>query len=390
MSFLTSLTSISSCVDKPMILFPNPSLPMEDNLLGSYSTPPLAIYEIFTTNDDEETFIETIYAILKKSLQRGTIQRVRSHRFEMNILKENGLVNIMTLSLYNFLGEEGGRCGKKKYIIIADRLRTYDEASDIIIPVFNAFCEKVREMTSYILFKNTKYKRSSLWSFPLPLDCHISETEHDDRIKYLLGFIQQPYWESKRSGLGSLISAIQNNGDSMSVKILGDILDVLLNLLKESNGEELILTTLVGLRNLMHYIKIIEKKDQVLEALDAWTRTMPDYETKLFFHHGVLSRKQAEEILSHELLPGSFLMFQNIDDGKTYLIAYESWGLEIKKKFAVQEIIMTEEGFTYNGKHYRDIWYLLNSASLLSTPVAFFSQNILLIQNEIDEIRKKL
>ena len=386
MSFLTALTSGSET--KSIMLFPNPSLPMENNLLGSYSAPPFAIYEIFTTNDNEETFIETIHEILKKSLQRGTIQRVRSHRFEMNILKENGLVNIMTFNLYNFLCEEGEK-NIRKYIIIADRQRTYDEASDIIIPVFNAFCEKVREMTSYILFKNIKYKRSSLLSFPLPLDCHISETEHDNRINYLLDFIQQPYWESKRNGLGSLISAIENNGENISAKTLGDILDVLLNLLKEPNGEELTLTTFVGLKNLMVYLKIFDKKDQVLEALDAWTRTMPNPDKQLFFHHGVLSKKQAEEILFHEFL-GSFLMFQNIDDGKTYLIAYESWGLEIKKKFAVEEIIMTEEGFTYNNKHYRDIWYLLNSDSLLSTPVPFFSQNILLIQNEIDEIRKKL
>ena len=393
MSFLTSLTSASSSSDKPIILFPNPSLPMEDKLLGSYSVPPLAIYEIFTTNDNEEIFIETIHEILKKSLKRGTVQRVRPYRFELNILKDNGLLNIVTFSLYNFIGEEGGKKEEeedRKYIIIVDRQRTYDEASDVIIPTFNAFCEKVREMTSYSLFKNTKYKKSPLWKYPTPLDCYnnISETEHDSRVNYLLDFINQPYWESKRHGLGSLISSIQNNGDNMSMETLRAIFDLFLNLLKEYKEEELILATLVGLRNVMDYFKI-ENKQRLLEGLDFWKRTI--HQDKLFFHHGVLSRKQAEEILSHELLPGSFLMFQDINDGKTYMIAYESWASNIKK-FAVQEIITTEgeEGITYNGKPYRDIWYLLNDTPLLLTPVAFFSQNILLIQNEIDEIKNKL
>lgn len=330
--------------------------------------------------DGKKNIVEILQEVLKSI--GDVVCQVSSFGFHVYIQHDNGFISILSYKVYRY--------DETDYAITTDKVRTYDDGGELSVSFFHKFCDSIGLRNDMIVKQGrhepTHRPFGSLIAMSSSNRYCYSAVEEENRLSLQKKNIQSLYWEHQRYGLSSL--PLTNSADTESIMIVLEYLG------KENQDSEMVLLAVVCLKKLLLLRQFADLSDKIhtkiSERLDSILKNtkLPSY--PFFFHHGLMERKDAEEIAGSGH-PGDFLIYTDVDDSLNKIMVYHSWLVGIKA-FAVYKIsIHEDETISYDGETYRDIWSVLSKLSLVcSQPKNAQSPVNLLIRKEIGKILRNV
>ena len=304
----------------------------------------------------EKNMIKTLQHILESIEGVALVCQISPFGFHVYIQQENGFLSKVSYKIYRYQEND--------YLISSDKVRTYDDGGELCVEFFHKFCEKIdldkditvkqgREQPRRSFCSLVPSSASDRYSYP------IEEEETSNLSKWYKKSIQSIYWEHQRYGLSNL--PLIPTADTESVMIVLDYLE------KKQNDSEMVLLAIICLKKLLlrhHSTGDKNIQTKIRHILQGIKEEMKISSYPFFFHHGVLKKKDAENIAGMDM-PGSFIVYTDVEDNITRIMVYQSWVLETKK-FVCYEISIHEDKQTigYKGETYPDIWCVLFALSL--------------------------
>ena len=323
----------------------------------------------------DKNVMETLQQILESIEGVGFVCQINPFGFHVYIQQDNGFISKVSYKIYRYQEND--------YLISSNNVRTYDNGGELCVEFFHKLCEKI-DLDKDIIVKQGRqpprpsycslFSSSELDQYSYPLE----DEEITNRLMRCKKSIQSSYWEHQRYGLSNL--QLIPTVDTESIMIVLDYLE------KEHNESEMVLLAIICLKKLLlrNDPNIQTKIRHILEGIKEHMK-ISSY--PFFFHHGVLNKKDAENIAGSDM-PGSFIVYTDVNDHITRIMVYHSWVLGIKK-FVCYEISIHKDKQTigYKGDIYPDIWCVLFLLSLVwHQPIYAVSPVNVLIHKQIDQI----